>query len=250
MRAHPGVHTASLQLRAPNCDAAGYWRAGDLLLQLQELAGEHADRLGAGFLALRARNLAWVLSRVQLHFDTQPHIGQQVYLSTWHGAMRHGVFSRYYVVCDEAGTPLVRGSSLWVVLDLHKRAMAAAGDIVLPPPPELPQPLPNPGRMSALQGRERLHLLRPSYDDIDINGHVNNTRYADWLCNLYPPQHFQTHGIAELALHFSKEVLPEQTVTLCHTACAERFGLQGFGRDGKLHIALQGRFCARTPHRF
>ena len=33
------------------------------------------------------------------------------------------------------------------------------------------------------QGEEFVTQYRPVYTDLDVNGHMNNTRYADLLCN-------------------------------------------------------------------
>lgn len=235
----------SFTLRAPDVDLYGRMKADALLTRLQEAAGDHANLLGAGFSALRQRGIAWVLSRMALEMDCWPILGQRVTLRTWPGKTRLGLFPRYFMLEDESGAQLGRASSLWVLLDLDQRQMVqpqscgitVAENLTLTPP------MPAPGKIRPLEeAKEQLRQYAPVYGDFDINGHVNNTRYTAWLCDLFPAEWYQHRCIRSLLIHYHNEILPGQPLQLALRQQGDRFTLTGSG-DSEF-FALSGNWRA------
>ena len=60
------------------------------------------------------------------------------------------------------------------------------------------------------------------YTDLDPNGHVNNTKYADWLCNALGIDCMAAHQLGSLTIHFNSEVRPGQPLSL-HLRQEENF---------------------------
>ena len=52
---------------------------------------------------------------------------------------------------------------------------------------------------------EEVGKYKVSYTDLDYNGHMNNTYYADILCNYIPELAEGTHRVESLRIHYSKE---------------------------------------------
>jgi len=48
----------------------------------------------------------------------------------------------------------------------------------------------------------------PRYTDIDVNGHENNIKYADWPCNSFGIDAMKQSEIAFASFDFQHEVVP------------------------------------------
>jgi hypothetical protein len=97
---------------------------------------------------------------------------------------------RGYEVFDAEGRLLVSGGSAWTTMDLSSRSICAVPEEVSKRFPENPRPCDAfVGRIiPRLKGDSATScLLRVRRDDLDINGHVNNTRYLSWLMETLPP---------------------------------------------------------------
>jgi acyl-CoA thioesterase FadM len=67
---------------------------------------------------------------------------------------------------------------------------------------ELPSPASlSPASLSAEVARQ------VRFTDLDVNGHMNNARYLDWLADLLPGSFHQTHMIRDMTLGYVSEAL-------------------------------------------
>ncbi len=217
-------------LRARDTDYAGFLRPSALLLEMQEAAGTHAELLGAGFEAMRADNLAWVLSRSNIEMDRCPKLGETIRLRTWPAKMRHMIFPRYFEFETPDGAPLGRASTAWVIMDIGARKMTATPEearVAIAENNDRPAPLPMPRAPRMLDAPVVTCTRIAAYADVDINGHVNNTRYIDWLCDALPYETFASRGIQTLGIGYDSEITPGEPVELALALDGDRFSLRG-----------------------
>jgi acyl-ACP thioesterase len=152
----------------------------------QEAAISHAERLGVGRDAMASSGQVWVLSRISVFFERRPRYGETVTVRTWPRGAEKLFALRDYDILDESGKPAVRGRSGWLILDMAKRRPLRPQQIVEGfPRNDGLDALPggggglNPGDGFVFQGERRA-----AYSDIDYNGHVNNTRYVQWILDI------------------------------------------------------------------
>ena len=196
------AYSETVTLQTRDCDLTGAWRPGALMEAMQEVATTHAELLGVGRHALKERNLAWVVSRLELEMDRYPVIGDQVTLETWPMAMRRWFFPRYFVCRDARGQEFGRAATLWVLLNLDTRRMAQSEDIaaLMPDNRDLPAPLGLPAPVTDISGTLTEGTVVPDYTDLDTNCHVNNARYADWACNALGWERLGREELARLVI--------------------------------------------------
>ena len=53
-----------------------------------------------------------------------------------------------------------------------------------------------------------------SYSDLDVNGHMNNTRYLDWACDLLPSAFHRDHPLKAATICYMTEALESQQLQL------------------------------------
>ena len=52
------------------------------------------------------------------------------------------------------------------------------------------------------------------YSDIDINGHVNNARYVEWVCDLLGEKYFSAHTARGLDINYVGEARMGEDIRL------------------------------------
>ncbi len=232
------------ELTALNTDFTGKWRPGDIFRLMQMVAGNHVDLLGFGFQTLRERNIAWILTRMELVMERYPRIEETVVLSTWPGATKHSVYPRYFEFRGTHGEYYGKAVSLWVLLDLESRSMLseekAQVDIIAESVHGAVLPFPASPRMLK-EGTQRLFEKLPVYSDIDVNRHVNNTRYIDWLCDLFPVERFETQQIQRILINYAGEIHAGEQLKLYLTEKGNEFSVSDCP-GGKSHFTIAGEW--------
>ena len=155
----------------------------------QDVAGEHAKALGVGYYDLLPEHKCWMILRLRYEVIEQPKMFTSVIVKTWPVESTRIEFDRDYVISDTEGNVLIKGTSAWAIIDVSDRekpAVVMARDFDLG--------LDEYVKDRALEGRfERLppkfeadgvpFTTKSGYTDIDTNGHVNNTKYANFILN-------------------------------------------------------------------
>lgn len=220
-------------LRSPEVDLYGRWRATDIFLVMQELAGGHSLKLGCHMRDLMPRGITWVLSRVYLQMREYPRLGEQIAVKTWTGGIQRMIFPRYFVFEREDGTFLGAAHTLWLLLDLQKRRMvgAAALGVDYPDTSDLPQPAQAPEKIRLPQDLPFVARRRAGYSDMDINRHMNNTRYIEWICDLFASNTYQHRALSTLTVNYTHEIAPETEVALHLLQQQEGFFAAGISGD-------------------
>lgn len=234
-------------LRPRDCDLNDKWRPSAILETMQDAAGVHSKLLGCGREDLVRQNIVWVLSRMELHMERYPSSGEEVTVHTFPTPTRICFFPRYYIFTDVHGEMIGKAGSLWLLLDLETRRMLPPGDIgkLIPDNRDLSVPMSLPATVGNLQGEEFVSEYIPRYTDLDVNGHVNNTRYADWLCNSLGIDLMKEYEPEHIILNYNHEVLPGHTVTLRKILKGREYRLSGKVNDS-VAFEIGGSLRPRT----
>ena len=234
------VLTQTLTLQSRDCDFTGRWKPSEIFAAMQELASDHSAVLGVGFSVLRGKNLAFALTRSELHMDRYPHLGDRVLCHTWAAPAMKWMFPRYFVFETESGEPLGYAATIWVLLDLAERKMAspAALDREIATADRKP-PMRLPGKALPVEDDAPVRSYLPGYSEIDVNRHVNNTRYVSWMSDELGADLLGAHPVKSLIVNYSHEILPGQPVGLRCSIEGSAFRMSG-DIDGVNHFTLSG----------
>lgn len=192
-------------------------RPSAVLGYLQDVAGRAAEDFGASNPEMVAKyRHCWMVARVQLLLSRPLRLHDALDIHTWH---RGGDGPISYRDSDLLVDDRVVGQALsaWVMADLETRTLARmsafpemqgtdGGELnratrlrALRLPPDLPE-----------VERRTLH-----YSDLDANGHVNNARYADLLCDALSLQEAPAGAfVTEVQLNYLKECRAGERLTL------------------------------------
>ena len=201
------IHSENFTVRAYEMDASGKASVITICNYLQEIAGNHATELGVAVDQLFKKNMTWVLSRLHVQIDRFPFWREKIRLDTWPSG-RYGKFAtREFLIFDQKDQLIVRGTSSWMILDLKNLRPITMPDFMLK--------IPIPDRERAINDKfNKLPLpVKPRFEkqfsvrlsDLDINQHVNNTRYIEWALESIPLEIWQENQLSGLEIIFRAE---------------------------------------------
>lgn len=211
------VWTVQTRASAHACDFKQRWKPSAMFLAMIEAAGDHAAHLGFDWESLQARQLAWVLSRLRVHFHAFPLMNEPVTIRTWpRGIQQRVFFTREFELTGAGGRALASATSGWLLINPVARRML---------PPQALQ-----GELPLNEGSHALDLLlekinppenlperlqvTPGYSDVDVMGHANSARYVEWLCDGLGMEAFEKGNLTWLQINFVHETRPGQRLSL------------------------------------
>ena len=237
------VLTQTLSLQSRDCDFTGRWKPSEIFMAMQELAATHSGILGAGYSYLRTLSLAFALTRTELHMEKYPLIGEKVVCHTWAAPVMKWMYPRHFIFETESGERLGYASTIWVLLDLNERKMVAPSALNVPiATGDMQAPLRMPGKAASITGEAEARSYLPGYSEIDVNGHVNNTRYVSWLCDALGADLLKGKCVRSMIVNYSHEILPGQPVELRSEIEGDAFRMSG-DYEGVNHFTLSGELA-------
>ena len=243
-----GYFEQTFLLRTADTDLNGEWRASSIFQAMQDVANAHCEGYNLGMNALREQNLAWVVNRARVRMESMPRMGDTVTVRTWPKSPQHYFFPRYFQFWS-ANSPVGSAATLYVQLDLTTRRMAKpwlGGNEELTS--DLEPALPLPGGIALPDTPTETFIRTARYADLDMNGHVNNARYLDWLCDCIDIERHRAWTLRDMLIHYNREILPEERVELAMQWDGARSVMRGLS-DGQTCFVVQGDWMPRTPER-
>lgn len=241
------TYREEMRILTKDCDLTGQWRPSAILEVMQEMAGIHAALIGVGRNVLIQQNIIWVLTRVEVVMDRYPCIGDTISVETFPMPVRRWFFPRYFIFRDEHGQEIGRAGSLWVLLDINTRKMVKpdAAAALMPDNSDLLAPLGLPATVTEVSGTLESFTHTPTYTDLDINGHVNNTKYMDWCCNALGIDTMRGNHLSRFDINYNLEILPGQTTRCDLRRLGPDFSFSGFIADAR-HFDIGGVLTPRA----
>ena len=201
------------EIRYDELDVTAHIGPVTLLRYFQEGAALDAASFAFGWEQLQKKNLSWVLTHMQLEMLGQPAPRQNVTLRTWHAFSDKLLSRREFEFTGENGQPLARGASWWALIDVTKRRLTKSPAELLALNPETPQFITEEENFKralpqdAPKTGEALIYVRR--EDLDLNGHVNNTHYAAWALEAAP----EGKRLHKLLINFKNECRAGEVIT-------------------------------------
>ena len=173
------VYREEILLRSKDVDMYRRLRTSELFRLLQEASIRHTEQLGMGRDKTLDRGILWVLLMQRAEIARMPEYDETVVLKSWPGKTMHLLFPRYYALETADGESLLKASALWSLVDQSTRKVvfpekygvviegAATGEEIA-----------MPGAVAKSECTQAQDFTVP-YSFVDLNGHMNNTRYFD-----------------------------------------------------------------------
>jgi acyl-ACP thioesterase len=174
---------------------------------MQESAANSADSLGFGYDQLIDDQLFWVLSRAKIEIISLPSLGDEIRIETWPRGLDKIFALRDFLIYDRNNSLIARATTSWLMID-GKTKRPVRNDILAQRLPhiEATNAIDEPcGKIDTVSDPEIIHDVKVSYTDIDINQHLNNVRYIEYILNCFPTDLYKNKSIKGLQVNFLSE---------------------------------------------
>ncbi|MGN0984765.1 MAG: acyl-[acyl-carrier-protein] thioesterase [Gemmiger sp.] len=242
-------YTKQFEIYRHDGDHRGLVKPGALLRYAQQIATEHAYAVGLTDEVYAATHTAFVLAKTALHITRTPRVDETLTLVTQPERTKRAVNKRITRVLDASGAEAALLDSRWVLIDTEKRTIlrkhpdqfniAWAADVER----ELPMRMTKAAAGDCVPMGERT----AAYSLCDMNGHLNNTRYADLLCDALPPEIWDHRELTDLLIFYHREVPRGESFALAGAATAPGQWYFNATRDGLSAFAASLIFTPEQP---
>ena len=204
----PVTYTQTYTICRHDGDHHGNAKPGALLRYGQQIATMHAEAAGLNDELYAATHTAYVLAKLALHIDRTPRVDETLTVTTRPERCKRAVNKRITFFYDAAGQQVAVLDSRWVLIDTDKR-------LILRKHPEafndcwaedVPFELPMKMVKAAPEDCAPAGEYTATYSRCDMNGHMNNTRYVDILCDALPWNVWDEGEVRDLKVYYHREV--------------------------------------------
>lgn len=208
-------HKKVYELRYTDVDAYDILKPSSLLSFLEESACLSADELGFGYSAIAAKNIGFVIVNWYIELFRPIKLGDKLEVHTWPIKPSHLIFLRDFEMFSN-GKKIGVATARWCLIDTVNYA-------VLPVSAYFKEEdfkdyntersidfrawkIPEP------QVNETVSKRNVGYSDYDHYFHVNNTKYADMLLDVFSVDDFKGKFIKKLQITYTKQCKAGETI--------------------------------------
>lgn len=203
----------------------------------QEVAGVHSKKLGCGIEDFEKSGYGWVLASVKFKLLKPFNMYSSVTVKTWPLKPSFVKFQREYLISDEQGDVLCKGSALWTIIDLKTRKLTAVKDVYRGIG-EFKTDENFDGKFLKIKspdaGFSFVREVEVLFSDTDVNGHANNVKYANFIVDALG---FEIENRGDFQIDYHKELFSGQKVSIYKAESGNEIIIKGVFRDELIFTA-------------
>ena len=221
-------------------DLFGLCKPSSILNFLQETAGGHAQvlRIGRDDIVKEQHGI-WMLVRLQYTLNRPIRTNETLTIKTWYCAPK-GVFVQRDFEISVDGVCVGHAWSTWVIGNEETHALMKAEEFLsgvgASDPALFTKKL---GKIRMPKEMQDAGCRQAAYSETDINGHINNIRYADYACDTIHLEKLQNQYVCEMQITYSAECLAGERVHMQCTEDGKTYYVRGVDKDGKSHFDIR-----------
>lgn len=181
-----------------------------------DVAEVQTEMYGVDVATLNAQGMTWMLHRLHIELSKMPLQNEEVYIETWPSGIDRLFALRDYRMFRENGEELVRATSEWMYIDLHRRRPMRLSEKVIQMSTEHDIPR---LELSSILNEKEFQLkeqggrhFTATFDNIDFNGHVTQASYMRWITNSLPFEFLKNHVLMDVEVIYAHEIMPDSSI--------------------------------------
>ena len=217
--------TYQMKMKIPfdMADMNGHIKIPDVILLSLQVSGMQSIELGVSDKdVLEQYNLVWIITDYDIDVVRLPRFAEEITIETEALTYNRLFCYRRFTIYDEAGQELIHMMATFVLMDRDSRKVHAVE-------PEIVAPYQSDFDKKLIRGPKYNSLEEPvskdyhvRFYDLDMNGHVNNSKYLDWIFEVMGADFLTQYIPKKINLKYVKEVRPGGVIT----SAVERTGLE------------------------
>ena len=187
----------------------GLCKNKSILSYLEDAAGFHSDFAGSGIPKLNEENSTWVILDWKLKIISRPKYGEEIMVQTWSKLPKKYYAYRDFKVLDKEGNVLVIATSKWALIDTISGTLKTISPEMMEkykPEEENVFDDPEIAKQREIDTYEYTREFPVSKNYIDINRHVNNIHFLDFVYDTLPDEEFEKGEFKNLRITYKNEI--------------------------------------------
>ncbi|GKQ42151.1 acyl-ACP thioesterase [Companilactobacillus sp. RD055328] len=157
--------------------------------------------------SMLTNGFGWVVTQYHIDITKMPKINEQIKISTQAKSYNKFFCYRDFWIKDMDDNVLVKIESIFVLIDIKDRSIAKVKDEYMnklgSEKVARPEKFPRLKKTDFKDNEQKIHI---GYYNIDINQHVNNSYYFDWILDNMEMDFLKTHQVKTLDIKYEQEL--------------------------------------------
>ena len=181
---------------------------------MQMVSTNHSEKLHIGQKDTIDVGKCWVIVRFQVVIYNYPKLNDEIIVATHPGEANKFLFPRYYQIYSKKGELLIAGSALWVLIDMNSRRVLINpfGDRKFPIESSKDD-IALPNKVEKVEYK-KFEDRKVRYNDIDMNGHLNNVKYIEYIVDTKNKEFYDDNQIKSILINYDKEIKEGETISI------------------------------------
>ena len=204
----------SMKIPFDMSDVNGYIKIPQLILLSLQVSGMQSIELGmSDMYILENYNLVWIITDYNMKIERLPVFDEKITIETYAKSHNRLFCYRAFNIKDEEGNTIIEMVATFVLMDRDTRKVhPVMSEITDAFDSEFSKTMIRSPRFKELEGGvEQEYRVR--FYDLDMNGHVNNSKYLDWVFEVMGADFLTQHVPKKVHLKYVKEVLAGGIIT-------------------------------------
>ena len=223
---HPNLYCEEHTVKFLEVDGSGTMTVKSLFNSLQEAAYNSSRSLGSSIDIMKG--VTWVYSRLYAEIARYPDFSETVRVCTWRSRFEGSAAFREFVMEDLSGNVMLKSTVELALISLDTRKPSLIPETMMGQfAPELgSSAAERVERIPELQNPQDKMEFRIRTSDLDINGHVNNAAYIEFIAECVPAFPVSCARPRVLAANFLAEIFHGEII-LSQSEEVEPAGVKG-----------------------
>ena len=195
-------------------DMNGHIKLPSLILLSLQVSGSQSAQLGVSDKEILEKyNLVWIITEYDIDVIRLPRFAEEITIETEALSYNRLFCYRRFTIYDESGQTIIQMLASFALMDRDSRKVHSVD-------PEMVAPYLSEFSKKIIRGPKYTDLDNPTskdyhvrFYDLDMNGHVNNSKYLDWIFEVMGADFLMDHIPQKINLKYVKEVRPGGMIT-------------------------------------
>ena len=195
-------------------DMNGHIKLPSLILLSLQVSGSQSAQLGVSDKEILEKyNLVWIITEYDIDVIRLPRFAEEITIETEALSYNRLFCYRRFTIYDESGQAIIQMLASFALMDRDSRKVHSVD-------PEMVAPYQSEFSKKIIRGPKYTDLDNPTskdyhvrFYDLDMNGHVNNSKYLDWIFEVMGADFLMDHIPQKINLKYVKEVRPGGMIT-------------------------------------